>query len=71
MTAKSRIYAVADGATVALVRAVSPSQAIAHITRARYSVRVASQDDIVSAITAGSAVADATRDDPNTQPIPE
>lgn len=71
MTTKSRIYAVADGSTVALVRAVSPSQAITHITRARYSVRVASQDDIVSAVSAGGAVADATRDDPNTQPIPE
>jgi predicted transcriptional regulator len=71
LSTRTRIYAVADGASVSLVRAVSPSQAIAHITRARYSVRVASQDDIVACMTSGSLVADATRDDPISHPIPE
>lgn len=56
----NRIYVVTDGTNTALVRAISRAQAIAHIARSRFSVRVASQDDIVTLVSAGIAVDDAT-----------
>lgn len=65
----SRIYAVIDGDALALVRATHPAQAMAHISRGRFKVRVASQDDLVAAMGAGVPIADATRDDPNSQTL--
>lgn len=65
----SRIYAVDDGSSLSLVRAGHPAQALAHVTRGRFKVRVASQDDIVSAVSAGVVVSDATKDDPSTAPL--
>lgn len=58
--ADSRIYAVADGDQTTLVRAISRAQAVAHIARSRFSVRVASQEDIVGLVSAGATVDDAT-----------
>ena len=43
-----------------LVRACSQAQAVGHVVRERFNVRVASQDDLVAAIASGVSVADAT-----------
>lgn len=54
----TRIYAVAPkaGGPVRLVRANHPSRAIGHAAGTTYDVRVADQDDIVNAMTAGAKV---------------
>jgi hypothetical protein len=39
-----------------LVKANAPSQAIAHVAKQILSVKVASQDDLVSALTQGATV---------------
>lgn len=58
MAASTRIYTVASNATgaVRLVRATRPAQALQHVARSTYSVRVAEQDDIVDSLTAGTKV---------------
>jgi hypothetical protein len=47
-----RIYKVTDTAlnVARLVRASTPAQAVGHVTRVRFAVKVASQDEIVDAL---------------------
>jgi hypothetical protein len=53
-----RIYTVCNRATgvVRLVRAAHPTRALSHVASTAYDVRVAEQDDIVDAMTAGTKV---------------
>ena len=53
--AQSRIYRVAVGDIVRLVRATHPSHAVQHVARELIDCRVASQDDLVAAFAAGVA----------------
>lgn len=64
MATKQRIYAVIReedlGKTeTKLVRATTKAQALAHVARGEFSVGVATQDQIVEAMTAGVSVQDA------------
>lgn len=54
----TRIYYVADKATKKprLVRASHPSVAVRHVAADAFDVRVASQDDLLSAFEAGVTV---------------
>lgn len=60
MAQQTRIYAVTSGAgsvqLVRLVRASHPNTAITHVARQHYAARVASQDDIVTAMADGAKV---------------
>lgn len=61
MASKSRIYYIKDRSDfVSLVRATSPSAARSYMAREEFSVRVATQDDIVLAIKDGAPVQEAT-----------
>jgi hypothetical protein len=67
--ATTRIYLVnsTDGAT-RLVKATVASQAITHVAKSAFSVRVASQDDLVEALSNGTKVesyADAAQTETN------
>ena len=57
MATATRIYLVTntDGA-VRLVKAAVPSQAITHVAKQIFSARIASQDDLVEALSAGIRV---------------
>jgi hypothetical protein len=55
----TRIYCVKSKdatASVRLVRAIHRAQALGHVAGTTYDVRVADQDDIVNAMTAGAKV---------------
>lgn len=60
MKPNQRIYLVTQGATARLVRATTPAVARSHVARTEFEVRVATQDDIVMAITDGSIVEETT-----------
>ena len=55
--ASKRIYTVGtpDG-QVRLVRAVSRSQALSHVANSLFTIRVASQEDLVTTISFGTPV---------------
>lgn len=57
MATTQRIYLVTtnDGHE-RLVKATQRSQALSHVANSLFTVRVASQDDLVKALTAGTAV---------------
>lgn len=72
---ESRVYVVVDRATEGeadeahyLVRATNPAQAARHVTRSRFSVEVASQDDLIRLMGASVKVEDATVEPPTLQP---
>jgi hypothetical protein len=53
----SRIYIVGmPNSTVRLVRSNTRQQALSHVATHMFTVRVASQDDLVKAITGGTSV---------------
>lgn len=58
----TRIYLVADSGTTTtpprLVRATHPATALRHVAAAVLTVRVASQDDLLTALAAGVKVED-------------
>jgi hypothetical protein len=61
MSTPTRIYLVAGTDPVApvpdrLVRAANPSQALRHVAQSKYVVTVASQDDLVNALTTAVVV---------------
>lgn len=58
----TRIYSVAVGEVVRLVRATNQAQALRHAAKSTFTVKVASQDDIVAAVTSGVKVEDASKD---------
>jgi len=51
-----RIYLVGHGQSVRLVRAAHRAQALGHVARSIIHVKVASQEELVSAINRGIAV---------------
>lgn len=53
---ETRIYTVDDGKDLRLVRATSQAQALRHVARTIYDVRVASQTDIVEHLEGGGKV---------------
>jgi hypothetical protein len=55
-----RIYAVKDGDTTRLVRASHPSVAISHVARGKFKAAVAKPEEIVTAMTNGVKVEDAS-----------
>ena len=59
----TRIYLVTDRESQAkrLIRASSQAQAVRHAAQSRYSVEVASQDDLVQLLDAGQAVESAAQ----------
>ena len=61
MSAKTRIYAVNSngGETVALVRAKSRAQALAHHARRSFTASLPSQDDLFSAAADGLQIEEA------------
>lgn len=63
MAQQTRIYAVTnDIGAMRLVRASHPNTAITHVARQHYTARVASQDDIVSAMAEGATVENAKQE---------
>ena len=59
----SRIYTVANGKHVRLVRASTAAQALRHVARDVYTVTVSSQDDLVRHVGDGVVVEDALADE--------
>lgn len=59
----SRIYTVANGKHVRLVRASTAAQALRHVARDVYTVAVSSQDDLVRHVGDGVVVEDARADE--------
>lgn len=53
MAAQTRIYRIAVGEKVRLVRAAHPSHAVQHVARELIDCRVASQDDLLDAFGKG------------------
>jgi hypothetical protein len=51
-----RIYLVETPVGVRLVKASARSQALSHVAQSQFHVRVASQDDLVQALTDGVRV---------------
>ena len=57
MATATRIYLVTTAAgTARLVKAAVPTQAITHVAKQVYSARIASQDDLVEALSSGVKV---------------
>ena len=57
MATATRIYLVtASGGESRLVKAAVPAQAITHVAKQIFSARIASQDDLVEALSAGIRV---------------
>ena len=56
MTAVQRIYIVGHGQEIRLIRAAHKSQALSHVARSIINVKVASQDELVSALGRGISV---------------
>lgn len=59
---KHRIYLVGQGQTVRLVRAGHRAQALSHVARSLFNVKVANQDELIEAITRGISVESAATD---------
>lgn len=58
-----RIYLIASNRGVRLVRANTRAQALNHVASQEFTVRVASQDDLVKYLSEVSAVEEATPPD--------
>jgi hypothetical protein len=69
MSAATRIYLVTDTKTgeQQLIRAGNQAQAVRRAAQSKFSVTVASQDDLVTLIAAGHAVIVAGEDQPETE----
>jgi hypothetical protein len=52
----TRIYIVTGPTGTRLVKAAAPSQAITHVAKSEFDARVASQDDLVQALSNGVKV---------------
>lgn len=60
----TRIYSVlVDKKSIRLVRAANPAQALRHVAKTSFDVRVSTQDDLVGAVADGVKVEDATKED--------
>lgn len=56
MATSTRIYLVNGPTGTRLVKAAVASQAITHVAKSAFSARVASQDDLVEAVSSGVKV---------------
>lgn len=63
----SRIYLIGYGQTMRLVRASHRSQALAHVAKSVINVKVASQDELVTALGQGIQVEQSV--EPDTEPM--
>ena len=52
----TRIYIVTGPTGTRLIKAAAPSQAITHVAKSEFDARVASQDDLVQALSDGVKV---------------
>jgi hypothetical protein len=52
----TRIYIVTGPTGTRLVKAAAPSQAITHVAKSAFTAKVASQDDLVEALSSGIKV---------------
>jgi hypothetical protein len=52
----TRIYIVTGPTGTRLIKAAAPSQAITHVAKSEFDARVASQDDLVQALSNGVKV---------------
>lgn len=59
-----RIYKVTDGDEVHLVRAANRAQALTYVAKGKYTLSVATQEDLVSGMSKGLTVEDAGPDVP-------
>jgi len=57
---QQRIYLVGHGQTMRLVRATHRQQAVGHVARSIIHAKVASQDELVEALSKGIAIEKAT-----------
>jgi len=57
---QQRIYIVGHGQTIRLIRASHRSQALGHVARSIINVKVASQDELVDALSRKIVVENAT-----------
>jgi hypothetical protein len=64
---QARIYAVTSETGEHLVKAANPAQALRHIAKNTYQVRVVSALDVVDKMTNGATVTDAMNDDEKEQ----
>lgn len=55
-----RIYVVENEESLSLVRAVSPTQALNHVVKDQFKVRVATADDVATYMAQGATVEDTT-----------
>ena len=60
---QQRIYLVGQGNTMRLVRATHRAQALGHVARSTINVKVASQDELVHAMTNGIQIEAASEPD--------
>lgn len=57
MATATRIYLVGSlSGTTRLVRAATPQQAISHVAHSQFTVRVPTQDELISAVSKGASV---------------
>ena len=56
MATSTRIYIVSGPTGTRLVKAAVASQAITHVAKSAFSAKVASQDDLVEAVSSGIKV---------------
>lgn len=57
---KGRIYAVETDTTLSLVRAISAAQALQHVVKEQYKVRVANVEDVATYMELGGKIEVAT-----------
>ena len=62
----NRIYLVGHGKEVRLVRAAHRAQAVGHVARSLINVKVASQDELVTALGHGIAIESAAEQESGT-----
>lgn len=66
---QQRIYLVGHGQDVRLVRAAHRAQALGHVARSLINVKVASQDELVTALGKGINIEMATEQDTDQLPF--
>lgn len=67
----TRIYAVGNSEGTRLVRAATQAQALRHVAKSSYDVRVASQNDLVATIGTGAKVEEAGADEAESTACPD
>lgn len=68
-----RIYSVSNEEEITLVKATTQSQALSHVVKNQFQVKIASAVDVVDYIGAGGVVEDATFNEPDAvkEEVPE